>query len=151
MIVNQKKYTHTAKLSTLRILDKNDFNYLKTQKLSGVSPSTIKKWEKKYGTEVLSWRSPAEMALKEVNIKMKRNDVASTKEYYTIRTQILKRILELIPTEKRLDPIVSTLKGITEEITIIDEMDNEGNKIPINFIQVITEHLKHMDHEPTED
>lgn len=151
MAIKQKKYTHKVKISTLRLLEKNDFNYLKTEKLTGVSRSTIKKWETQFGSEVFSGKSPVEVALKEVDMLMKRNDVAIIKKYYTIRKQILDRIMELIPTETRLDPLVSTLKGITGEITIMDEMDKNGKNTPTNFIQVINEQLKYMQHEPTED
>jgi hypothetical protein len=34
MKVAQKEYTHQVKLSSLRLLEKNDFNFLKTEKLT---------------------------------------------------------------------------------------------------------------------
>jgi hypothetical protein len=151
MKIEQKKYTHKVKVSTLRLLEKNDFNYLKTEKLTGVSRSTIKKWESQFGPEVFSGKSPGEVALKEVDILMKRNDVVIIKKYYTIRKQILDRILELIPSETRLDPLVSTLKSIIEEITVMDEMGKDGKNTSTNFIQIINEQLKYMDHEPIGD
>jgi hypothetical protein len=151
MKIEQKKYTQKVKLSTLRLLEKNDFNYLKTEKLTGVSRSTIKKWKAQFGSEVFTGKSPAEVALKEVDTLMKRNDVVIIKKYYFIRKQILDRIMELVPTESKLDPLVSTLKSITEEITIMDGMDKNGNNTPTNYIQLINEQLKYMDHEPTDD
>jgi transcriptional regulator with XRE-family HTH domain len=122
MSVKQKKYTHKVKLSTLRILEKNDYNYLKTEKHTGVSRSTIKKWEAAYGVEVFSGASPTEVALQEVDLEMKRNDEVIIRKYYTLRNEILDRIAELIPNEQRLDPLVGTLKSITEEIKMFDEM-----------------------------
>jgi len=71
MNVKQKKYTYKVKVSTLRILEKNDFNYLRTEKLTGVSRSTIKKWQVQYGEEVFTGVSPNEQALKEVDIHKK--------------------------------------------------------------------------------
>ena len=101
MIIQQKKYTHKVKLNTLRLLEKNDFNYLRTEKLTGVSRSTLKKWEAQFGAEVFSNKSPKEIALKEVGIEMKRNDIKVIKKYYNIRYQLLDRIMELIPGKAR--------------------------------------------------
>lgn len=54
MKIEQKKYSSSMKVSTLRILQRNDFNYLKTEKATGVSRSTIKKWQDKLGASVLA-------------------------------------------------------------------------------------------------
>jgi hypothetical protein len=66
MRAKQERYTPKERISTLRLLEKNNFNYLKTEKLSGVSRTTIKRWEKQYGAEVFSGKSTAELALKEL-------------------------------------------------------------------------------------
>lgn len=152
MKTRQEQYRPEVRISTLKILERNNFNYLKSSKLTGISRSTIKHWEKQYGAETFSKESPVAKALRQVDVVMKRNDEKILKQYYTIRQQILDRILELIPEEKRLDPLVSTLKNITEEISLIDELDKkEEGTSPLNYFQILTEQLKHMAHEPTED
>jgi len=122
MKIAQKKYTYKSKVSTLRLLEKNDFNYLKTEKLTGVSRSTIKKWKAQYGEEVFTGASPTEQALKEVDVQMKINDELIIRKYYTLRNQIIDRLQELIPSETKLEPLINALKGISCELTVFDEM-----------------------------
>jgi hypothetical protein len=142
MNMNQKKYTHKIKLSTLRLLEKNDFNYLRTEKLTGVSRSTLKKWEAQFGAEVFSNKSPKEIALIEVGIEMKRNDEVIIRKYYTLRNQILDRIIELVPNTTKLDPLVSTLKSISEELTLFDELNkNSPSKARPNLLETIMKNL----------
>jgi predicted transcriptional regulator len=162
MDVKQKKYSYKVKLSTLRILEKNDFNYLRTEKQTGISRSTFKKWEGEYGAEVFSGKSPKEVALKEVDAEIKRNDVKVIKKYYNIRYQLLDRIRELIPNETKLEPLVNTLKNISGEIAVFDELDNKGTgAISKNFLEIIENQFKAqqegvpgqrpVDYDPEED
>jgi len=143
MKIDQKKYKHKVKLSTLRLLEKNDFNYLRTQKLTGVSRSTIKKWEKQFGAEVFSGKSPIEVALKEVDAEMKRNDIQIVRKYYNIRNQILDRIAELVPNETKMEVLSNVLKNISAEITVFDELEKaEGNQMG-NILQIMMEKIEH--------
>jgi predicted transcriptional regulator len=143
MKIEQKKYTYKVKLSTLRILEKNDFNYLKTEKLTGVSRASIKKWEAQYGNEVFSATSPKEVALQEVDAEIKRNDVKVIKKFYNIRYQLLDRIEELIPNETKLEPLVNTLKNISAELAVFDELGlKDPRSIPDNFIEIINKQIK---------
>ena len=41
MTQQKKKYNTAGKAGILRILEKNDFNYLRTQKLTGVARQTL--------------------------------------------------------------------------------------------------------------
>jgi hypothetical protein len=146
MIIEQKTYTHKVKLSTLRLLEKNDFNYLKTEKLTCVSRSTLKKWQIQYGTEVFSGKSPAEVALKEIDAELTRNDIKVIRMYYLIRIMILDRIMQLVPDETRLDPRISTFKSITEEISVFDPNDNKEDRTS-NFIAILNHKIQLQDHE----
>lgn len=125
MNVKQKKYTYKVKVSTLRILEKNDFNYLRTEKLTGVSRSTIKKWQAQYGEKVFTGISPTEQVLKEVDVQMKINDETIIRKYYTIRNQILDRLQELIPNETKLEPLINALKSIALEFAVFDEINKK--------------------------
>jgi len=122
MKTKQTRYTPKVRISTLRLLEKNDFNFLRTEKLTGVSRSTIKKWKAQYGEEVFTGASPTEQALKEVDVQMKINDELIIRKYYTLRNQIIDRLQELIPSETKLEPLINALKGISCELTVFDEM-----------------------------
>jgi len=143
MNVKQKKYTYKVKVSTLRILEKNDFNYLRTEKLTGVSRSTIKKWQVQYGEEVFTGVSPNEQALKEVDIQMKINDETIIRKYYTIRNQILERLQELIPSETKLEPLINALKSISLEFAVFDEINKkEKESTNGNIFQTILKNIE---------
>ena len=146
MKIEQKKYTYKVKVGTLRILEKNDFNYLKTEKLSGVSRSTIKKWKAQYGEKVFTGISPNEQALKEVDIQMKINDESIIRKYYTIRNQILDRLQELIPSETKLEPLINALKSISLEFAVFDEINNkEQGSTTVNIMQTILKNIEKGD------
>lgn len=153
MKIEQKRYTRKSKVSTLRILEKNDFNYLKTEILTGVCRSTIKKWEASYGEEVFSGISPNELALQEVDLEMKRNDKHIIKKYYLIRRQLLDRIQELIPGEIKLEPLINALKSISVEIIDFDGMSRKEEETSCgNFFQdLLRQSIGPTVHENTPD
>lgn len=146
MKIEQKKYTQKVKISTLRLLEKNDFNYLKTEKLTKVCRSTIKRWEAQLGDVVYSGKSPSEIALVEVDIEMKRNDIKIIKQYYQIRSELLDRIQQLIPIEKRLEPLISALKSISLEFTVFDEINKKEKELTSgNIFQTILKNIEKGD------
>jgi len=145
MTREKKQYTKASKIGTLRILEKNDFNYLQTQKLTGVSRSTIKNWEKELGAEVFSGISPVEQVLKEVDAEMKINDRKVIKKYYIIRNQLLDRIKDLIPNENKLEPLVNALKSISQDIGLFNELDNkEFGSTNRSFLEIFNMQIKAM-------
>jgi len=137
----KKQYTKATKIGTLRILEKNDFNYLQTQKITGVSRSTIKAWEKELGVEVFSGKSPTEKALQQVDAEMIKNDQKVIQRYFNLRMQILNRIALLVPNETRLDPLINSLKAITDELEWMSDK-NETSSGTRDFIKIITDQLK---------
>ncbi|MBN1180840.1 MAG: hypothetical protein JXB49_01035 [Bacteroidales bacterium] len=141
----QERHTTKERISALRILEKNNFNYLRTQKMTGISRSTIKKWEQKYGAEVFSGRSPAEQALEEVDTEMKRNDVKIIKKYFDLRNKSLDRISELIPDETKIETLSNLLKSISTEITVFDEYEKTEDNKGMNFIEFFNERMKELD------
>lgn len=143
MKTKQRKYTYKLKISTLRILEKNDFNYLRTEKLTGVSRSTIKKWQAQYGEKVFTGISPTEQVLKEVDVQMKINDETIIRKYYTIRNQILDRLQELIPNETKLEPLINALKSIALEFAVFDELNKkEEESTNGNIFKTILENIE---------
>jgi hypothetical protein len=141
MAKERKQYTKASKIGTLRILEKNDFNYLQTQNLTGVSRSTIKNWEKELGAEVFSGMTPTEKALKEVDAEMTKQDKKIMQKYFNLRMQILNRIALLVPHETRLDPLINTLKAISEELDLMDKEGENGSNTT-GFIKIITDQLQ---------
>jgi len=145
MRAKQERYTPNVRISTLRILEKNNFNYLKTEKLTGVSRSTIKKWEKQCGAEVFSGKSPAEVALRAVDVKMVINDSKIIKKYYIIRNQLLDRIQDLIPNENKLEPLVNALKSISQELGLFNELEKkEPESVNRSFLEIFNMQVKAM-------
>lgn len=146
MKIEQKKYTQKVKISTLRLLEKNDFNYLKTEKLTKVGRSTIKRWEAQLGDVVYSGKSPSEIALVEVDIEMKRNDIKIIKQYYQIRRELLERIQHLIPIEKKLEPLITALKNISLELAFLDEISKkEQDSSTVDIMQTILKNIEKGD------
>ena len=138
-----KNYSHTEKIRTLRLLEKNDFNYLRTEKQSGITRKTIKQWEEQYGTEVFLKGSPTETALKQVDAEMKRNDVNILRKIYNLRALILHRMMQLIPHETRIEPLTSALRCISEELETLTGLEEKRSSQDIfNFINVIQDKLK---------
>jgi transcriptional regulator with XRE-family HTH domain len=125
MQAKQERHTHKARISALRILEQNNFDYQKTAKLTGFSCSTIKKWEKQFGAEVFTGKPPEEVTFKAINIEVKMNDSLIMRKLYNIRNQLLDIIQELISLETKLEPLVNTLQSISIDIGIIDEMDKK--------------------------
>jgi hypothetical protein len=150
MNVNQKKYTHKVKVSTLRILEKNGFNYLRTEKITGVSRSTIKKWEAQYGAEVFSGKSPVKVAFKKIDVEMKRNDLKIIKQYYDARRLTLARINELVPDENRLESLGNLLRTIFSEITLLNDQEKKELKPETNVLPIINQKIEEMNrvHQP---
>lgn len=148
MKTKQTRYTPKVRISTLRLLEKNDFNFLRTEKLTGVSRSTIKKWKAQYGEEVFTGASPTEQALKEVDVQMKINDELIIRKYYTLRNQIIDRLQELISSETKLEPLINALKGISCELTVFDEMTKKEVESKRGTVfQTILDNIKKMEME----
>jgi transcriptional regulator with XRE-family HTH domain len=142
MKIAQKKYTQSVKLSTLRILQKNDFNYLKTEKSTGVSRSTIKKWEIDLGTEVFSGKSPAEEALAEIDAEMKYNDTIIIRTLFAIRKRALQKVLLMTEKEAKVESLINVLKYASGELQKFSETENARPNSRDNIIQIINGEMR---------
>lgn len=142
-----KKYTQKMKIGILKILERNNFNYLQTSKLTNVTRATLKKWVVQYGPEVFSGKSPAEVALKEVDAEMKINDTKIIKKYYNVRSQLLDRIQELISHETKLEPLVNALKSISRDLGLLDDLEKkekESGSSGKSFIEMFNMQIEAM-------
>lgn len=138
MKIAQNKYTHSVKLSTLRILQKNDFNYLKTEKSTGVSRSTIKKWSSKLGSEIFSGKSPAEEALAKIDAEMQYNDISIIRSLYTLRKGTLLRVVAIAEKETKLESLLRVLQFASGELQKFSELDKPEADSATNFVEYIT-------------
>lgn len=120
MITQKKTYTEKDRIAALRILRQNSYNFLNTQRITGISRQTLRRWNEELGEKVESVPSPIEVALKEVDAQMKINDVEILKRYYNLRLQILDRIKAVATDETRIDHLTALLKSVSQELSLLD-------------------------------
>jgi hypothetical protein len=142
MKTDSRTYSHSDKIKVLRILEKNNFNYLQTEKATGVTRKTIKGWEASYGCEVFLGKTPTLQALEEIDNDMKNNEVNLIKKYYIVREMLLHKIMQIIPLETRLDSLVSALKCISDIIINIENSKPVEQSNTSSIIGFINEQLK---------
>jgi hypothetical protein len=119
------RHNHNQRIKVLRLLERNDFNYLKTHRESGVSRETIKRWEKVYGKEVFHGKSPTEEALIEIDAEMKNNDINIIRTLYVIRKRTLQKLLIMAESETKIDPLLNLLKHASIEIQKFSDMEKQ--------------------------
>jgi hypothetical protein len=138
MKIAQKKYTESMKLSTLRILQKNDYNYLKSEKLTGVSRKTIKKWEISLGAELLSGKSPAEEALAVIDAEMTLNDINIIRNLYLLRKGTLQKVMQIAEQETKLESLLNVLKFASAELEKFSILEKSEPLTTTDFVAYIT-------------
>ena len=134
-----KRYTHKTKIQTLRILEKNDFVLLKTEKLTGIRRQTIKVWAAELGPKVFSGKSPMEEALELVDEELKIADANIIRGYYLIRKKGLIRLINVIDNESRPEKLVEVLKFINEELQKMTDIEKDAPKL--NLFQSLNDKL----------
>jgi hypothetical protein len=72
--IAQAKYTYGEKVSALKVLERNDYNLLKTERICGISRPTLRRWKEQLGSVVFTGASPIEEALQRADVVMKIND-----------------------------------------------------------------------------
>ena len=112
---------------------------MQTEKQTGVTRKTIKEWQTVYGKEVFFTKTPTESALEEIDEEMKGNDINIIRQFYLLQYQTIKRILQLIPNETKLDQLIAVLKNCSENLKESNgESENNQLNLQQNFIQRIT-------------
>jgi histidyl-tRNA synthetase len=117
--MNQKRYIYRVKVLTLRILEQNDFIFLKTEKETGISRQTIKVWSEMYGADVFTNKSPIEVALELIDEELIQTELKALDSISTSKLQILEQISKLIDSEKsivRLARVLSYLHKMGNEL-----------------------------------
>lgn len=138
----QKRYTQKAKIQTLRILEKNNFVLLRTEKQTGVRRQTIKVWAAEYGIKVFSGRTPLEEALETTYDDFKANDTQIVQYYYALRMKALVKLSYSLDQETRPDRIIEVLRYISEELNQFSESGKEKHFDGESYLKIINDNLK---------
>ena len=133
------KYNHTEKIKTLRILESNSFNYLKTSRLTKISRPTLRKWEKSYGKEVFKGKSPTEEALIEIDAEIKHNDQCIIRNLYILRKRTLLKVMALAEREERLEALLNVLKFVSGELQKFSDLEKDKPDTSKDAVAYITE------------
>jgi transposase-like protein len=133
------RYNHAEKIRTLRLLERNNFNYMQTSKQNGIARPTLKRWEKLYGKEAFSGKSPTEEALAEIDAELKHNDINIIRNLYTLRKQTLQRVMALTEKETRLESLLRVLQFASGELQKFSDLEkDEPDKSTEDYISYIT-------------
>ena len=124
--MNTSRHSHTQKIRILRLLERNNFNYMLTSKQNGIARPTLKRWENLYGKEVFGGKSPTAEALAEVDIELKLNDINVIRNLYTLRKRTLTRVMKLAENESKLDTLLNVLKFASLELQKFSELEKPG-------------------------
>lgn len=145
MKTEQEGYTSKSRIRALRIFDYNNFNYLRTEKLTGIFRFALNKREAQYSKEVFIRKSPAELALKAVDTEMGKNDIKIIKSFYYTRQLKRDFILGLVPKENKLEILAKVLKVVSAEMTLNAELGKLGTNPGMNFLQAINKQFEEID------
>lgn len=139
----KKRYKHAEIIRALRLLEGNNFNYLRTAKQLSLSRKTLKAWEKKYGPEIFSNQSPKEEALAEIDAEMKQYDINIIRYLYALRKRTLHKISIMAEKETRIEPLLNVLKFVTVEIERFTGIEkSEKDSSSTNIIAMITQYFR---------
>jgi transposase-like protein len=160
-----KKHLSQQKIdSILHALVANGLNYVRTAREEKVNRTSLIRWareagiaggstipkgtksrigEKKNLTKRTKQLATREGTIEERTIQFE-NDVMDIKE------MAAQQIKAVIPITFDIERIARSIKFLDEIVKADPELPKGGNNT-VNFIQLITEQLKFMDHEPTED
>lgn len=132
------RYDYTEKVKTLRILESQSFNYLKTSQLTKIARPTLRRWEKMYGTDVFKGKSPTEEALAEIDAEMKHNDINIIRNLYTLRKGTLHRVMRMAEQETRLESLLNVLKFASAELEKFSVIEKAEPDTTTDFVAYIT-------------
>jgi hypothetical protein len=136
--MNSSLHNHTQKIRILRLLERNNFNYMLTSKQNGIARPTLKRWEKLYGKEVFGGKSPTAEALAEVDFELKLNDVNVIRNLYTLRKRTLSRVMIMAEKETRLESLLNVLKFASAELEKFSVLEKAEPDTTTDYVAYIT-------------
>jgi len=134
--MNQKRYSQASKVATLRILERNDYVFLRTEKLTGIRRQTIKVWAEIYGPDVFSGNSPLEQALELIEKELKQNDLKTINSCMSVMMVSLNRMMELAQSENNILKLAKALKLLSEICSQAEEKREHNIRQPDYTIAV---------------
>jgi hypothetical protein len=99
-------YSYKEKVTALGILEKNDFNYLKTSKILKVNVDTLRSWANKYGNDVFK---SIEQATKDAAKTIAERKSKFLDLTYDAKELLILRLQELIPKEDKILTLATAL------------------------------------------
>jgi hypothetical protein len=138
---NNKLYSHHQKITSLRLLESNNFNFLRTSKETKIARRTLHTWEKLYGKEVFSGKNPTEAALVEIDAEMKYKETHIIRNLFIIRKSALHRVMILAEQETKIDTLINILKFVSGELQKFTEEDSNEKDKTINYIKIVTDQM----------
>lgn len=139
MKTSQKRYNMQVITQTLRVLEKNNFVLLKTEKLTGITRQTIKIWASEYGSKVFSGKAPFQEALETIDAELKINDTKIVRMLYGLRMKGLIRLFQTLEYETKSEKIVDTLRYVSEELEKLTNMD--AKRSGISYFDIVNQEL----------
>ena len=155
----QRKDEQTI-MAVLNILVSNNLNYMKTARECNVERTTIFRWAKKHGIdrnikkEVRFVKEKEKEITPFVTFKQHEKSLDARRKQFELsafsaKEKMLEQLIVSIKETKDIEKIARSMKlleDITgETITVSGTTNNTAN-----FIQVVTDQLKLMNHEPTD-
>jgi hypothetical protein len=143
------RYTYEEKVKTLRILESNSFNYLKTSHQTIIARPTLARWVQLYGKEVFKGKSPTEEALVEIDAEMKNNDIHVIRNLYLLRKRTLQRVMVIAEKETRLDSLLKVLAYTSDELDKFSEGEKGEQDSTTDYVAYITKIMFGCKDDPT--
>jgi hypothetical protein len=128
--MEQKRYSYTSKIATLRLLEQNEYSFLKTEKVTGIRRQTIKVWANKFGADVFTGNSPFDQALEEVERELKQNNLKTIHACGRAMHEAIEKISELAKTENNILKLCRAIKLLHDMTNELDESGARSLKHP---------------------
>lgn len=139
----RKTYTMEFKLAVLQKLREHNGNYYRTAKETGIPNSTLKRWEERFGGELIAKENIAEAVDDLVAIQRDVKRRIMPKYYEAIEAGV-QRVVELIPYSMSIDDLrkaiqtFSDLAGLTPE----GAEGNESTGDTFNLYNIVNQQLQ---------
>lgn len=153
----RKNYSFEQKVSALKLLRENGYNYSRTARELSLVYKTIQRWEKRIGAAVFELLDLYEGNIDKVTrdeVKKRLDSISNSKvqeessnhSFYLLAQKVkmiaLKRLVKLLPDETDVSKITSALK-LLHKIVQDDSQVNEDNETEVpDYIKSIMERYR---------
>lgn len=143
------RYSLTERQRVLKVLQQNGFNYAMTERQTGISTVTIKKWRTEH-PEVFN-NSYTSNTLAVIEHVAKEESLKITKQSGDLLKKSLDRAGELLENETDLAKVSSFIRAITPLAKVLDEVDNKNGYEKVSSLTQTLEKLAKLNGAGIED